>query len=691
MTAEQEIRQIEIHLPGILKMLSEHLYSDYRVALRELVQNAHDSCVRRKVEDFEVVDYAPRIDIAFDRPRKSIIFTDNGSGLTRDEIIEYLATIGRGYTGELRGKLETEGRLAALELVGQFGLGLLAAFIVAESVQIVTRSYKDREYGWKWHSDGNKSYALQKIAVQDVGTTVTLNLKKEFMGLLDFGRVKDAIMAYADFLQVPIHVGGRNQPINSMVVPWAQPGGPERYKQFVSKRFGNIGLLHIMPLCIDIPAGSSSALEAGEDINVRGVLIVPETSVISVGEHGNVAVYVRRMLINADDKELLPSWAKFITGIIECPQLTPTVSRESLKKDRNYYIVQRALEKTVLAELISLSKTDPELWETIVTAHNNLIKGWALASNTLFQHVCDIVSFKTSQGEITLQEYLRRTPGTVYYYDNMDGLSQAEALFEARGLPVIDARFFAEKAFLKKYAALHPGIRLEQLKPGAEFIFSDVDDREGRWANVVQVLADYEVPCRLTRFSPPEIPAVLIVSEDIRVARKARKTSFSKDRSDSTLVFIKDFIDRCAPDERFDKGILHLNTASPIMRAVRDMSADSPLFKSVIEIIFHNARLFSARSLSAREILDDFIGINRNLEIILEGSGVKVGAGNVLSDKVFTDIGLSASKARLIVDVCDTLDKFQAIDPEALACQVGLPVKIIKALKGHVLKPRRQA
>jgi len=683
MTAEREIRQIQIHLPGILILLSEHLYSDYRVALRELLQNAHDSCVRRKLEDPDNKRYAPQIIISMNHAKHQLCFSDNGSGLTREEIIEYLATIGRGYTGELRDKLTAEGRHAALELVGQFGLGLLAAFIIADSVQIITRSYKDEDHGWKWHSDGNKSYALQKVPVPEVGTRVVLALKRNFLGLLDYGKITDAILTYADFLQVPIFMAGnvRGQPINTMVAPWELPADAQNtvhYKQFVYTRFGHLAPLYIIPLSVDIP-GHKTGL--GHNLNIRGVLLIPQSTVISVIEHGNVTVYVRRMLIDANDTELLPSWARFITGVVECPQLTPTVSRETIKKDQVYYIVQKVLEQTILKDLLDLSKTDPGLWDEIVTAHNNLIKVWALTSDEMFMHVCDIVTFKTSQGEITLKEYLRKTSGTIYYYDNLDGLSQAEALFEAQGLAVIDARFFAEEAFLKKYADTHPGTRLEQLEPGSQFIFTDIDDPQGKWDNVTDALSRHGVICRLTRFSPPEIPAVLIVSEDIKVARKARQTSFKRDKSDSTLVFIEDFINRHAPDERFDKGILHINTSSPVMRAIRDLPQDSPYFTCVVEIIYHNARLFSAKSLNAREILDDFVGINRNLETILEKSGVAVQTNNFLNAKTFTDLGLSASKAQVIVNACDTYNTFYESDAGKLSRCTGLPVKIIKVLK----------
>ena len=298
--------------------------------------------------------------------------------------------------------------------------------------------------------------------------------------------------------------------------------------------------------------------------------------------------------------------------------------------------------------------------------------------------ICDIVTFRTSQGDITLKDYLRRNPGVVYYYKNLDGLSQTEALFEAQGLPVIDARFFPEEAFLMKYAKCHPGIKLEHLKPGAQFIFTDVQDPANQWGKLTDVLAGYGVVCRLTRFSPPEIPAVLIVTEDIKVARKLKKTSFERERSESTLVFIKDFLDRVSPDERFDKGILHINTASPILRALLDMPADSPHFRNVIEIIYHNARLFSGKSLTAREILDDFIGINRNLENILAAVGFSAQARDFLDPGVFIEMGLSSAKAKEIAGYCETIKEFRACDPETLAGKVKLPAKIIKALQSAV-------
>src|SRR5690348_14309543 len=134
--ANEEIHPISLHVPGILRLLSEHLYSDPKVALREMIQNAHDSCQRRMVEEPDA-NYRPRIDVRLDQENRAFIIEDNGSGLTRDEIHNYLATVGHGYTAELRERLQFGGRKEALELIGQFGLGLLSAFIVADQIEMV--------------------------------------------------------------------------------------------------------------------------------------------------------------------------------------------------------------------------------------------------------------------------------------------------------------------------------------------------------------------------------------------------------------------------------------------------------------------------------------------------------------------------------------------------------------------------
>src|SRR6266851_2556419 len=134
-----ERQRFNLHLPGLLKVLAEHLYSSKKVGVRELIQNAHDSCVRRKIEAGEP-HYRPRIDVGLDVKRRVVTIRDNGYGLTEEEIGTYLATIGRGYTRELRERLAFSSPTEAAELIGQFGLGFLSAFLLAGEVTLITRS-----------------------------------------------------------------------------------------------------------------------------------------------------------------------------------------------------------------------------------------------------------------------------------------------------------------------------------------------------------------------------------------------------------------------------------------------------------------------------------------------------------------------------------------------------------------------
>src|SRR5262245_58660464 len=130
--------RFNLHLPGLLKVLAEHLYSGKKVGLRELIQNAHDSCTRRKIEQADP-HYRPRIDINADPAKRLLTIRDNGSGLTAQEISDYLTTIGRGYTRELRERLTAA---EAAQLIGQFGIGFLAAFLLADEVTLTTRSFR---------------------------------------------------------------------------------------------------------------------------------------------------------------------------------------------------------------------------------------------------------------------------------------------------------------------------------------------------------------------------------------------------------------------------------------------------------------------------------------------------------------------------------------------------------------------
>jgi molecular chaperone HtpG len=237
-------RTFKLHLPGLLKVLAEHLYTSKDIAIRELLQNAHDSCMRRLVED-DSARYQPRIDVALDATRQRLTISDNGYGLTGEEVEGYLATIGRSYTRELRERLSLLSHDQATALVGQFGFGFLSAFLIASEVVVTTRSALLSATAWRWSSDGDEHYRLEPTERADVGTTVELQVKQSAAFLLQRQLVTATIQKYADFLPIPIYVDGAPYRVNLVTPPWDSVDTHAACVEYIARAFEATAPLYI--------------------------------------------------------------------------------------------------------------------------------------------------------------------------------------------------------------------------------------------------------------------------------------------------------------------------------------------------------------------------------------------------------------------------------------------------------------
>ncbi|MEO1288679.1 MAG: ATP-binding protein, partial [Chloroflexota bacterium] len=410
-------KQFQIHLPGLLRVLAESLYSSKKVGIRELIQNAHDSCVRRQVEAKETY-YKPRIAIDFDLDNRAIIIKDNGSGLTEDEVTEYLSTIGRSYTRKLGEDLAIFNPEEASRLVGQFGLGFLSAFLIAEEVILTTKSYKEGSEGIVWRSAGDVHYDVSVADDAEIGTRVELRVKPEASFLLNERVLIDTVKSYADFLEIPVTVGREPQPVNAMMPPWEAIDPEMAMREHINARFGVMNPLAIIPLeDQEIPIANNDYVT----IPLEGFLFVPPGTMASVQEYGDTSIYIRRMFITDKHMRLLPSWAKFVRGVVDCPYLQPTASREDIQQDEMFFNVQKALDEQITKGMKHIARNDPMTWKRIVRGHRYLIMGWAVKDDVFFKEVMDIITFHTPDGQKTLPEYLEETGGTIYYVDERMG------------------------------------------------------------------------------------------------------------------------------------------------------------------------------------------------------------------------------------------------------------------------------
>jgi molecular chaperone HtpG len=533
--------------------------------------------------------------------------------LTEEEIQTYLATIGRGYTRELREKLSLTSPEEAAALIGQFGLGFLSAFLLASEVSVVTRSIKGTP-ALRWQSSGDEHYDLTPAERSSVGTTVRLKLKPAASFILKESALTDTIRQYADFLPTPIYVQGADEPVNLMCPPWDAPDPTTATQDFVHRAFGKSEPLWIMPL-------TDWKVDLGHDtvsVPLKGFLFIPPGSVASVREFGDVTVYIRRMFICERERDLLPPWARFVRGVIECPSLQPTASREGIHQDENYESVRQALEEQLGQGLRTLAKDDPQTWKKVVKGHSDVIVGWAVSDNEFFERVEDIVTFRTSRGPLSLSEYLDLTGGSLYYVTRELGSLQEQVLAEGRDVPAIDASWFAVTPFLQKYANRHHNIKLVQLDGEAEQLLRPVRAEEKpRFEPLLEYYRDNGVRARIANFKPADLPALLLYPQGAELAHEARESAEAGDLPPAIGGLVNEYIDERFKSGNDLKGTLYLNASCPLVRRLPDVA--SPDARGAVLTLLHQvARLFAGRMLSATDAISAFRETTTAIEGLLQ-------------------------------------------------------------------------
>jgi molecular chaperone HtpG len=611
---QNEKRPFKLHLPGLLKVLAEHLYSTKKVAVRELIQNAHDSCTRRSVEKREPF-YRPKINISIDRARRLLTISDNGSGLTADEIDEYLATIGRSYTRELTEKLSIMSPDSASELIGQFGLGFLSAFLIAQEVRLVTRSMKEGSEAVEWRSAGDEHYEVTNGKRDDVGTTIEIAVKPSASFVLQDQMLIETVRQYADFLPIPIYVGYDPAPVNLMIPPWEAHNPSQATIEYIDRAYN-----HTQPVCV-IPL-KDQVVDLGHDsmiVPLKGFLFVPPMSVISVQEYGDLRVYIRRMFICEGEKDLLPKWARFVRGVIDCSFIQPTASRESVHQDDNFLFVQQALETQLGDALRDIAEQDPATWRKIVNGHTTVIISWAVTSDEFFEKVADIVTLPTTRGQISLPEYLKFTSDTLYYVTKKIGSLQEQLLAEGHDVPVIDASWFSFAPFLHKYASWKGNIKLVQLDGASKQMLRPVSEDD--FTSVLDFYRQQGIRVRVAAFKPVDVPALIYYPQDAEFIIETRNALDSGEISGPMAGLIGDYIGKINPDEAELKGTLYLNASCGVVRQLADEPINEKARTAALTMVYQVARLFSGRTLTAADAKGAFQEMTQSIQkLIKDGS-----------------------------------------------------------------------
>lgn len=587
--------EIKINLPGLLKMLGSNIYSEPDVAVREMIQNAHDTCIIRTTKDCNFTD--AKIHIAFDKGQKTLTFNDNGTGMTEEELHKYLSIIGEGYTKLQREELRAAGAREAFLLIGQFGIGLLSAFSVADKVEVFTRSYQHNSSGFKWTCEGDIHYMVEPYAKEDIGTQIVLHLTDRSLVLLDDTLLTQSIKKYADFLSTPIYLKG-NQ-INVCTPPWQTKSKQANYSDYIKQRY-NLYALATIPFSLIEP------------LHLEGLLFVPMIPSELTRDFGEVDIYISRMFIKANDKGLLPEWARFVKGLINTSALTPTVSRDEIVHNDIYESIRNLLGDIIMDALKFLEKNSNTVMDHIVATYNNAIKATSLNNEEFFKRICDLVRVSTDAGFVTLVKYLEQTGGTIYYFSERGTSTQHKLLFAHKGLPVVDASWGVEEDFLERYSKLK-GIKLERLESDSGTIFQTLQTVDEKWQELeFHFKSKLKIEARAVAFEPNSVPAVL-------VARPIKRDDKELDQIKTWQQFgfssshIRQMFQKMAEDRSYraigDDRVLNLNINNALIQQLRDMNRNDT-FNLALTAIYSNAVMFAQHYVSPENAEAIFVTYN---------------------------------------------------------------------------------
>lgn len=593
MSDELSLKKTQVDLGGLMKVLGEHLYSTPNVAIRELVQNAHDSCVRRRVESDEPFD--ARIVVRTDPEAGTLSFEDTGAGLTAEEIERYLATIGSGYTRVLR-----EGGHDGL--IGFFGLGFLSAFVISERIEVWTCSYREPDKAWTFQSRGGQSYAVRPAPSRPVGAKVTLHLQPRFAELANLAAVRALLERYCALLDVPIECG-EGPPVNAVTPPWrathddANPVRRRREALAFARRFEP----GFEPLC-------TMPIEAGEGSDVRGLLWVQDSATYGTSDNRTVSVFVRGMMVSQDDRDLLPPWAGFVGAVLESNTLLPTASRESLQQDQAYDAAQASVKEALIEGMRRLATEQPAAWRTVLRRHNEALLGAALSDRRLFDLLCDELTVPTSAGDLPVATVLSRSGGRIHVSRAERGGFE-ELLFRAQQVPVVSGVRYGAHSFCRAYIeARHGRLVMIGTEQGDKELFARATVDEPTQARLREWFGNEDVAVIAARFEPVFLPFVVVVDREAELKRRIESDEADKRIASAVLGLARQFTGRieAAPELR-----VFVNLDCPAIAAVLEATPAAAeqaiaLLRPVLGMLGeHDER---GRLLSVSQALEQYCG-----------------------------------------------------------------------------------
>ncbi len=453
----QETRGFQSEVKQLLHLMIHSLYSNKEIFLRELISNASDAADKLRFRALSTPDLYQgdgdlRVRVSVDKEKRTLTLSDNGIGMTRDEVIENLGTIAKSGTKSFLESLGSD-QAKDSQLIGQFGVGFYSAFIVADKVSVRTRAAgASADEGVFWESAGEGEYTVADITLEDRGTEITLHLREGEDEFLDAWRVRSIISKYSDNIALPVEIESHNEEddttswekINKAQALWTRNKSDiseEEYKEFYK---------HVSHDFADPLTWSHNRVEGKQEYT--SLLYIPSQAPFDMWnrdhKHG-LKLYVQRVFIMDDAEQFMPNYLRFVRGLIDSSDLPLNVSREILQDSRITQSLRNALSKRALQMLEKVAKDDEEKYQQFWQQFGLVLKEGPAEDSSNGETIAKLLRFASTSSEgsaqtVSLEDYVSRMVEgqEKIYYITADSYAAAKSsphleLFRKKGIEVL--------------------------------------------------------------------------------------------------------------------------------------------------------------------------------------------------------------------------------------------------------------
>lgn len=537
---------ISVDSENLFPIIKKWLYSDKDIFLRELVSNGCDAVTKLKklasIGEAQIDENEKfKVTVSIFKDSKKLVISDNGIGMTAEEIDKYINQIAFSGASDFLSKYKEEDDKGS-QIIGHFGLGFYSAFMVADSVEIDSLSYQDGAKAAKWTCDGSMEFDLTDGDRTERGTTITLNIAEDSEEFLEESTIRQILHKYCAFLPIEIYVEvpedkhedhcdcghdhdheheddtpSEPKPINNTTPLWMKKPSEctdEEYKEFYRNVFMDFNEpLFWIHLNVDYP------------FNLKGILYFPKINHEFAGQKGQIKLYNNQVFVADNVKEVIPEFLMLLKGVIDCPDLPLNVSRSFLQNDGYVKKISSHITKKVADKLTSIYNNERENYEKYWDYINIFIKYGCLRDEKFYEKVKDVIIYKDIDGKyLTLDEYLDgKEEKDVYYVSDPQTQSQYINMFKNQGLNAVVLPSMMDTHFISLVEMKQTGVKFKRIDSAINDISDNTEKDDSTKEQEEKLIEKFKneikddtLKIEVQSLKDDSIPAVILLGEQSR-------------------------------------------------------------------------------------------------------------------------------------------------------------------------------